>query len=218
MGYWFVQVFDFIGTPIIALCISTLLAVYMLEPGLDQTTDICKVGRGSAIGGYYFTCYWLPAALWDLSYGKVVVGTLTRRANCRSSLFAVMIPFFVASVVRLIQGSATVAMITSASITAPILAEVPDVNMLFAAQAAAIGGFLFSYFNDSPFLGGWQNGGYQRCKSSYHGLVGTNNSRMGCRWNIDCAFEFFLWKQRIVARSLVPLIGLGIVFWVMRKK
>ena len=51
---------------------------------------------------------------------------------------------------RVIQGSGTVAMITSASISAPILAGL-DVNMVLAAQAAALGSMLFSYFNDSLF-------------------------------------------------------------------
>ena len=63
----------------------------------------------------------------------------------------VMIPFFVATAVRLIQGSGTVACITSASITAPILALIPEMNMLIAAQSAVMGALCFSYFNDSLF-------------------------------------------------------------------
>jgi GntP family gluconate:H+ symporter len=50
-----------------------------------------------------------------------------------------------------IQGSGTVAMITGASISASILMQIPDVNMVFAAQAAAIGSMVFGYFNDSYF-------------------------------------------------------------------
>lgn len=41
-------------------------------------------------------------------------------------------------------------MITAASISAPILADM-DVNMVLAAQAAALGSLFFSYFNDSLF-------------------------------------------------------------------
>lgn len=63
---------------------------------------------------------------------------------------AILVPFFIASIVRLIQGSGTVAMITAASISAPILANL-DVNLVLAAQAAALGAMLFSYFNDSLF-------------------------------------------------------------------
>src|SRR5690606_41865935 len=50
----------------------------------------------------------------------------------------------------LIQGSGTVAMITAASISAPILSGL-EVNMVLAAQGAAIGSMVFSYFNDSMF-------------------------------------------------------------------
>ena len=41
-------------------------------------------------------------------------------------------------------------MITAASISAPILISL-DVNMALAAQAAAMGALIFSYFNDSLF-------------------------------------------------------------------
>ena len=42
-------------------------------------------------------------------------------------------------------------MITAASISAPIVSLLPGVNMLAAAQAAALGALFFSYFNDSMF-------------------------------------------------------------------
>ena len=61
-----------------------------------------------------------------------------------------MLPFVIATLVRFVQGSGTVAMITAASITAPIIAKL-DVNPVFAALAACIGSLFFSYFNDSFF-------------------------------------------------------------------
>jgi len=67
-----------------------------------------------------------------------------------SPLPAILLPFIVSSLVRLIQGSGTVAMVTAASITAPIIATL-GVNPLFAAIAASMGSLLFSYFNDSYF-------------------------------------------------------------------
>src|SRR5699024_9511524 len=66
------------------------------------------------------------------------------------SIPALLVPFFIATLVRLIQGSGTVAMITGASISAPILASL-DVNLVLAAQAAALGAMIFSYVNDSLF-------------------------------------------------------------------
>ncbi|MEB4616437.1 GntT/GntP/DsdX family permease, partial [Leucobacter sp. M11] len=64
---------------------------------------------------------------------------------------AILIPFLIASFVRLVQGSGTVSIITAASLSAPLLAEMPDVNLALAAQAACLGAMVFSYFNDSLF-------------------------------------------------------------------
>lgn len=62
-----------------------------------------------------------------------------------------MIPFIIATLVRIIQGSGTVSMITAASISAPVLAEIPGINLLFAATAATMGSLFAGYFNDSLF-------------------------------------------------------------------
>lgn len=42
-------------------------------------------------------------------------------------------------------------MITAMSISAPILANVDGVNMVLAAQTAALGAMVFSYFSDTMF-------------------------------------------------------------------
>lgn len=67
------------------------------------------------------------------------------------SISPIMIPFIIATLVRVIQGSGTVSMITAASISAPVLAEIQEVNMLFAASAATMGSLFAGYFNDSLF-------------------------------------------------------------------
>jgi gluconate transporter len=216
-GYWFVQVFDFIGTPMIALCISTLLAVYTLVPGLNKQQTSARLEEGLQSAGIILLVTGAGGAL-----GFVVresgAGTLLAGQIATLPFSPVMIPFFVASVVRLIQGSATVAMITSASITGPILAEIPEVNMLFAAQAAAIGGFLFSYFNDSLF---WVVGK----------LMGISDVKVHIvTWSVPTILGWAVGGVLIALINLafgtrgslmdlvVPLIGLGIVFWVVRKK
>src|SRR5699024_5205264 len=62
----------------------------------------------------------------------------------------VLIPFFLATLVGIIQGRGTVAVITAVSISALILTQL-DVNLALAAQAAAMGSLIFSHFNDSFF-------------------------------------------------------------------
>lgn len=145
-----VSILDFTGSPVIALSISTLLAVYLLVPYLNREETAGRLEEGLQSAGIILMVTGAGGAL-----GVVVresgAGALVAEQITRLPLSPIMIPFVIATLIRLIQGSATVSCITTASICAPILSEIPDVNMLFAAQATASGAFFFSYFNDSLF-------------------------------------------------------------------
>jgi len=214
--YWIVTLFDFIGAPVIAMCISTLLAVYTLVPYLDRQQTAVRLEEGLQSAGIILMVTGAGGAL-----GFVVresgAGNLLADQITRLPLSPIMIPFLVATAIRLIQGSGTVAMITSASITAPILQQVPGVNMLFAAQAAAMGAFIFSYFNDSLF---W-------VVNRMMGVVDVKQQIM--TWSIPTTIAWGVGGVQIALVNLVfgnggswldpliPLIGLGVVFWVMRR-
>ncbi|GAB3909990.1 gluconate:H+ symporter [Larkinella knui] len=211
------QVLLFAGTPIIALCISTLLAVYALVPYLDRHETSARLEEGLQSAGIILMVTGAGGAL-----GFVVreTGTGTQLAALIAKLpfSPLMIPFLVATVIRLIQGSGTVAMITSASITAPILAQVPGMNMVFAAQAAVIGSFFFSYFNDSLF---W-------VVNRMMGLVEVNQQIMA--WSIPTSLAWAVGGVLIALINLafgsggswldplIPLAGLGIIVLVLRSK
>ena len=141
---------NFFGAPIIALSCGTLIAVYTLVPWLDRKQSNARLEEGLQSAGIILLVTGAGGAL-----GAVVrdsgAGTALAEQIRTLPVSPVMIPFFVATAVRLVQGSGTVACITSASITAPVLAQVPEVNMLIAAQSAVIGALCFSYFNDSLF-------------------------------------------------------------------
>jgi gluconate transporter len=143
-------VISFLGAPIIALSIITLLAVYLLVPYLDRGATADRLEEGLQSAGIILLVTGAGGAL-----GAVVresgAGALLAEQITHLPLSPIMIPFIIATLIRLIQGSATVSCITTASICAPILSQIPDVNMLFAAQATAAGTFFFSYFNDSFF-------------------------------------------------------------------
>lgn len=144
------QAFSFAGSPVIALAISTLLAVYTLLPHLSRQETAARLEEGLRSAGIILMVTGaggaLGAVVRDSGTGTALAGQI---ANLPVS--PVMIPFIVATLVRLVQGSGTVAMITAASISAPVLAQIPGVNMLFAAQAACMGSLFFSYFNDSLY-------------------------------------------------------------------
>ena len=147
----FYQTIAFVGNPIIALAISVLVAVYTLLPrtSVHDTAKYLEEGVTSAgiillvtgAGGA------LGAILRDSGAGKEMAQHIAQHLP----FSPIMIPFIIATLMRFIQGSGTVAMIAGASISMPILAEIEGINMLMAANAATMGSLFFGYFNDSLF-------------------------------------------------------------------
>lgn len=143
------QVVVFLGSPVIAVGIGLLIAIYGLTGRESRKTTIAEMEKGVKAAGIIILVTGGGGAL-----GQVLrdsgAGNYIAEQIANTSLPAILLPFIVASLVRLIQGSGTVAMITSASITAPIIATL-GVNPLFAALAASMGSLCFSYFNDSYY-------------------------------------------------------------------
>ena len=63
---------------------------------------------------------------------------------------AILIPVIIAALMRIALGSATVAITTAASLTAPLVSML-GVSPVLLAQACCIGAISFGYFNDSGF-------------------------------------------------------------------
>lgn len=144
------QFFGFIGSPIVALSISVLLAVYTLIPDMDRHTCSARLEEGLQTAGIILLVTGAGGALGAVLRESGAGHQLAEQvANLPIS--PILIPFIVSTLVRLVQGSGTVAMITAASISAPILTQIPGVNMLLAAQMATMGSLFFGYFNDSLF-------------------------------------------------------------------
>lgn len=147
---WYFQSFQFLGAPIIALSISVLISVYTLMPKASKEEVIDRMEEGLQAAGIILLVTGAGGAL-----GAVLrdsgTGTILAEHVANLPITPVLIPFIIATLVRLIQGSGTVAMITAASISAPIISQIPDINLLVAAQAATMGSLFFGYFNDSLY-------------------------------------------------------------------
>ena len=145
-----IQICAFVGNPVIAVGLGVALAAYTLVPGRSRDHVLAEMEKGVESAGIILLVTGaggaLGAVLRDSGAGQVIGESVVTLP-----LPAILIPFVISTIVRIIQGSGTVAMITGASIAAPILTAIPDVNMVFAAQAAAVGSMAFSYFNDSYF-------------------------------------------------------------------
>jgi Gnt-I system low-affinity gluconate transporter len=148
------QWLELIGHPFTAIIIACLTAFYVLgvKRGIsnNRIMDIC----GSALQ---------PAGVIILVTGaggvfKQVlidsgVGAALGNILASSGLPIVVLAFILAAAVRIIQGSATVAMLTTCGLIMPMLAPLHLGGAQLAAITIAIGGgaIVFSHVNDSGF-------------------------------------------------------------------
>ncbi|MFD2796338.1 GntP family permease [Promicromonospora vindobonensis] len=142
--------FAFIGNPVIALVIGILLAVYVLLPRWTPRNKVHTWLSEAAASAGLILLITGAGGGFGLVLRDSGVGDALAEAIASLSLPAFLVPFLIASLVRIAQGSGTVAMITAASVTAPLL-EPLGIDPLLAAMACTAGSMVFSYFNDSYF-------------------------------------------------------------------
>lgn len=140
---------QFIGTPVLAVGIGLLITIYGLTRSLDKQKVLEEVEIGIKSAGTIILITGAGGA-----FGMLIrdsgVGDVIAKSLVDTALPPILLPFIIATLIRFIQGSGTVAMITAASITAPIITKL-NVNPVLAALAACVGSLFFSYFNDSFF-------------------------------------------------------------------
>jgi Gnt-I system low-affinity gluconate transporter len=156
----FTDILEFIGHPFSALIIATLIAIYFLcikrGMGKQKILDLSTKALGPAgiiilitgAGGV------LKQILVDSGIGKMMAESMAG-----SALPPILLAWMLAAVVRVTQGSATVAMITAAGIIAPVLEEfaLNDPQRALVVLSIASGATLLSHVNDSGF---WLVGKY----------------------------------------------------------
>lgn len=142
-----------LGHPFIALIIANLVAWYILgirrgytkEQLLDITT------KSMAPAGIIIL---LTGAGGVFKQMLVNTGTGEMLANyfATNGVNFLLFAFLSAGIIRVLQGSATVAMITAASITAPLLTTATtDIDKALMVIAIAAGASMLSHVNDSGF-------------------------------------------------------------------
>lgn len=142
-------VIDFIGAPIIAVGIGLLVSIIGLTKNFTREETLGYMEEGIKSAGVILLVTGGGGALGTI-LRESGVGNHIAELIAQTALPAILLPFVISSIIRLIQGSGTVAMITAASITAPIVANL-GVDPVLATLAACIGSLVFSHFNDSFF-------------------------------------------------------------------
>jgi len=149
-----------IGNPFVALIIANLIAWYLLGIKRGVTKDKLQEMATNSMG---------PAGLIILLTGAGGVfkqmlintgtGDMLAKYFATMGIGALFFGFFIAVLVRILQGSATVAMITAAGFTAPLILNsgVTEIDKALLVIAIASGASIMSHVNDSGF---WLVGKY----------------------------------------------------------
>ncbi len=151
---WFTDALIFIGHPFSALIIATLLALWFLgirrgESG-QKLLDLSSRALGPA--GIIILVTGAGGVLKQILVDSGI-GAIMAQSIADSAMPPILLAWLLAAIVRVTQGSATVAMITAAGIMAPVL----EVFALSGPQTALVviaiasGATLLSHVNDSGF-------------------------------------------------------------------
>lgn len=139
----------FLGSPIIALTLGLLIATLGLTKVFSKSETLNAMEEGLKASGKLMLLVGGGGAL-----GMIIqdsgLGNYIATGISSTSIPAILLPFLISLLIRVVQGSGSVAMMTAASVTAPMVSTL-NIDPVFAALSACIGGMFFSYFNDSYF-------------------------------------------------------------------
>ena len=145
----FMNVLVSLGQPIVAVGLGLIVAILTLGRSLDRHEALTEMEKGMASAGIIMLVTGGGGAL-----GQIIkdsgLGTFMAEGLAKTAIPIIILPLLIATAMRFIQGSGTVAMTTAASITAPIIAA-SGVSPILGAVACCVGSLFFGYFNDSYF-------------------------------------------------------------------
>ena len=146
------QVFDTLGTPLIALLIAVVVGLFTLGRGAgmgrDEVTKCIESGLPPVAG-----IILIVAA--GGGFKQVLVdsgiGTLLARWAEGASISVLVLAWVIAVLIRLATGSATVATITASSLIVPLVEGMPTGQVSLVVLAVGAGSLFFSHVNDAGF-------------------------------------------------------------------
>ncbi|MFY0688444.1 MAG: GntP family permease [Cyclobacteriaceae bacterium] len=148
-----IQVILFIGTPVIALMIGMLIA-FMLPKKLDKSVLSTTGWVGKAMSD--------SAGILLITGAGGVFGAVLKSSDLATSItdmmsgvdIGIFLPFLLCAAIKTAQGSSTVALITTASIMAPLLSSMgfdSEIQKALVVTAIGAGAAVVSHANDSGF-------------------------------------------------------------------
>jgi GntP family gluconate:H+ symporter len=146
------QVFDTLGTPLIALLIAVIVGMFTLGRGAamgrDEITKCIESGLPPVAGIILIVAAGggFKQVLVDTG-----IGTLLARWADGANVSVLVLAWVIAVLIRLATGSATVATITASSLIVPLVSGLPSGEVSLAVLAVGAGSLFFSHVNDAGF-------------------------------------------------------------------
>ena len=142
-----------IGHPFSALIIANIVAWYILgiRRGLNKVKLLDITTRSMAPAGIIILLTGAGGVFKQMLI-DTKTGEMLANYFANEGVSILFFAFLAAAIVRILQGSATVAMITAAGLTAPLLvADISEMDKALLVIAIASGASIMSHVNDSGF-------------------------------------------------------------------
>ncbi|GAB2568867.1 GntP family permease [Nocardia heshunensis] len=148
------QVLTFLGTPAVALLITVLIAFYVLGIRRGSTVQELSTVTAESLRPVGMLLLVVGAGAF---FGKVIsatgIGTALAHTMAAAGLPVIVLAYVISCGLRIAQGSATVAIVTTGGIVAPLVHEqgYSQVALALIAMAIAAGSIILSHVNDGGF-------------------------------------------------------------------
>jgi len=144
-------IISFLGNPVIAMLIAVLVAIYTLGLARGKKMPEVMVSVSSSISGITMVLLIIAGAgalkqvLIDSGVSDYIAGMLQG-----SAISPLLLAWFIATIIRVCVGSATVAGLTAAGIVLPLVSN-PGVSAELMVLAIGSGSLMLSHVNDGGF-------------------------------------------------------------------
>lgn len=148
------DVIALIGHPFVALIIANLLAWYLLGKRQGYTSaELLDISTQSFKPAGIIILLTGAGGVFKQMLVTTKAGEIMANGLSELGMSVIIFAFIAAALVRIMQGSATVAMITAAGLASPLLTDGSHTPIQLAALVIAIasGASIFSHVNDSGF-------------------------------------------------------------------
>ncbi|MBQ7566679.1 MAG: GntP family permease [Oscillospiraceae bacterium] len=152
-GGWIAELLAFLGTPIIALGVGTVLAIIQLLTAGKKSEFYTLTNESLKTVGPILFVTAAGGVLGKVIASSDMVNFITEHATVLQAM-GIFFPFLLAAILKSAQGSSTVAITTTAGIVAPLLGVLgfeSPVKIALVVMAIGAGAMTVSHANDSYF-------------------------------------------------------------------